>query len=590
MRRSRQSRSYLSYTALGGRDVGVSEVAAELNNWPVDGVLGWLAHTSIAIQQYDGEYVFMEFQAQYVNWALADTFPESIPFAARMVTPGAIPRLGRLSSRVLIHPQALAYLADLALRHSPEGGVTAELGPRLRGRMCRMMLIVNDLLSESRLPSPPTLLERLSVARRYLRYCQFGNRTEVRAQLARLAREHLLLTDYMDRSFDVEARYRKAFRGVGLTEYFRTLIVLITHVLREMRAGEHWIVASVALDAVSDESRPVLQEVLNRWCTSPSRYRATVGTGRDRPSTGGGLDFTELRSRPLIEGRPGELVIPCVDFLCDKVVDEPYRVLSALFGEPSRGGFWAKRTKAIEDYVLSLFRQIVDIDDGARLFPNPKSKGIELADAIIVSGNSAVCIEIKGGTTPSTFLRGSDAEGDRLLGPKDKVLNAVEGGHRPQGRRPDRGILTQGMWQQTKHGPQIVEWLRRQGCSIDKLFPVTVHNAKARMDEVAIRGYIEPLITAASLYEGAPWVLPPTWMRIADLESIAGARSKRIPFVELVKRKHEHAPYGRTDVFLGANWHVTDELLERVDDLLAGTMAFYWATNADDDKMSTAPI
>ena len=86
--------SYTTFTRLGGRAVSLDEVRRHLSELPLDLVLGVLARIS-AHHVRDGRHFFgVDAQGPYLNYAIADDFPEPLRGAAAMYAPGRVPITG----------------------------------------------------------------------------------------------------------------------------------------------------------------------------------------------------------------------------------------------------------------------------------------------------------------------------------------------------------------------------------------------------------------------------------------------------------------------------------------------------------------
>ena len=186
----------------------------------------------------------------------------------------------------------------------------------------------------------------------------------------------------------------------------------------------HFGVDRIAVWAGRDE----IELILRRWITSPHHYRDDFKEwNRSRPTTGYMLyfDFVLLRKTPLIEARPGELICPSIPFLLQKVVDEPYFILSDYLKEPGR--FQAALGYAYQKYAQRLVERVTASDAGGawEFKHSPRDhKGRELSDSYLQRGRIAVSFEHKGQRPGTDFLRGGS--GERVLGPCETVLARLD--------------------------------------------------------------------------------------------------------------------------------------------------------------------
>ncbi len=150
--------SWTSFVGLGGRKVSIEEVCTHLAELQLDLVLGVLARVSAHHATAD-DFFDVQNQAPYLNYAIADDFPECLPNAAEMYKPGCAPITG--SCHTFIHELGLASLTQLALLNCKTDAVTAAVSLLDFGRVCRLLLILNDhLVVPQRIDASPTLIDR----------------------------------------------------------------------------------------------------------------------------------------------------------------------------------------------------------------------------------------------------------------------------------------------------------------------------------------------------------------------------------------------------------------------------------------------
>lgn len=139
--------SYTTFRQLGGPPVSVDDVRRYLSDLPLDLVLGVLARISAHFVRDGSDFFSVDNQGSYLNYALADDFPEPLRGAASMYTPGRVPfTRGR---HTFIHEHGLAALAQLAIIHCRNGSITGEITRTDFGRVSRLLLILNDHLTSS---------------------------------------------------------------------------------------------------------------------------------------------------------------------------------------------------------------------------------------------------------------------------------------------------------------------------------------------------------------------------------------------------------------------------------------------------------
>lgn len=166
-------RSYVTFRHLGGPAVSHERVASEIAKWPLDGILGFLGFLSPEAVQAGHAFSDPTRQGRYLNFAIVDDFPVALPRASKMYAPGRVPFTG--GAHLLVHEHNIAWLTHEALLGAKEGLVTPDLNYAIQGRLCRLLLLINDLFAETdNLPVPSSLAERQAFVLDWLRHGQFN--------------------------------------------------------------------------------------------------------------------------------------------------------------------------------------------------------------------------------------------------------------------------------------------------------------------------------------------------------------------------------------------------------------------------------
>ena len=112
------SESFTSFKELSGIAVGVNDVINEISKFPLDGILGFLAGLSLEMIQEKEAFFSPRLQGRYLQNAIVDDFPQKIPNAYKMYSPGRVPiTRGR---HIFVHEQNLAWLCNAAMLNSKE--------------------------------------------------------------------------------------------------------------------------------------------------------------------------------------------------------------------------------------------------------------------------------------------------------------------------------------------------------------------------------------------------------------------------------------------------------------------------------------
>ncbi len=588
---SRRTKPYTTFSDLGGKFVAQDEVEEEAARWPLDGLLGSLAMLSLEAVQKGQDFFDARHQAPYLNLAIVDDFPDILPGASGMYAPGRVPITGGRHS--FIHELNIARLANIAIIHAKEGCTTAEIGYDLSRRVCRLLLILNDVSPGGDIPVKTirsSLVERRRFTVEWLRYHQFNHFfNSAYATMAKLARQKILLLHILPRFFDVENAFHDATGGVGLQRYFEILAVVLSYVYYQMKGGNHWLRKQEFTSQLKAGSADI-GLVLRRWARTPEEYRrAFTEWNSSRPLSGtAGFDFVPLRETPLIEARPNELVCPVLPFLLAKVEDDPYFILSDYLD--NAGEFQKALGRAHQEYAARLVERISRSDSGGvwdyQSSPTVR-KNVELADDYLQRGDVAICFEHKGGRPGTDFLRGGG--GDQLVGPHDDILRRLDRnesvGYR-EGRDHDKGVLTKGMWQQNLHGEELIRWAHNTtGNRPSVVWPVLTHLCNILVDDAVYPLYMDPLMGAAQLYQDTFWQKP-QWLSIDDLEALATLAEQGVLNLEaLLSEKSAKSRHQRFDVFLHERFSrkrtIDRVLMDEMVTLLKKAGVTFWAESEE---------
>ena len=540
---------YLSYGSLGGEVVSTDAIVEHVETLPLDGVLGVLSLLTLDSVKLGRGFFEPKHQAPLFNRALVDDFPVSLPGVSKICVPGGLPRIG-IRSPVFLHEQNLAWLTDLALRHANRQNRTPHL-ESIIPRICRLLLIANDHLKPPRTDShrPRSLMQRRGVALNWLRQYQFNRAARGwTAWLSDLARQRKLMLDYLDPKYNIQ--FVDATAGMGLAEYFDSLAMFVALFAVGMDFNRRWMKLN-SLCSKLGASRDRVERLVRSWSQTPTQYEMRVRRWKARRpgiASNSAYNFVPLKEAPLIEARPGELICPVIPFLLSKIVDGPYFILSDHLAADERKEFQKCLGKSFEDYAHDLAGELAARDGWGKwslLKTNIGKKQQQASDSLIARYRTCVAFEHKALRPDTEFLSG--AFGDRVVGPKTAILEGIDKGDVPvientSAKNIDGGVLTRGMWQQTKALPLILEAAHNAGQDQPKyIFPLIVHHANIRVCRVVRKAYLNPLIEAAGLYSDDLWQKP-QWLHIGDLEAlVALARKGKLRLGELLTHKHEHA-------------------------------------------------
>jgi hypothetical protein len=526
-------------------------------------------------------------QANYLSDAIADDFPRKLTRASAGDAPGRSSYTG--SRHLFIHEQNMAWLAHLALLHARDDTSTLTIDQPLIRRLCRMLLVGNDLLSSISEPNPQSLAERREFVLDYLRHGQFNRFFKPSGLvLLDLARQHVLLTQILPRHFPVEFAFSEA-RHVDLRTYLKILMLFVTHFYHSEMTNA-WLSENRLFSTLAG-GRDEVTRIFRTWIRGTHEYREAFRAWvSDRGTTayGHAFDFTCLRETPIIriDSRPDEVVCPILPFVIAKSIDEPYFILSSWVGE--RKDFQKALGLASQDYAHGLLERMASCDKQGPWIAvgNPTGpNNAELTDSYLQRASVAVVAEHKALRPPTDFLRGGSS--DRVLGLPNSLLTRIDAGAAislQEGKQADDGLFTRPMWQQSIAGPRLMEWAAKHGGHPQRVFPIITNFWNLRADEVVRRGYLEPLIQSTGLYREVGWERP-QWLNISDLEALAAlGEYGKLDLQAILEEKNAQYPHQRFDIYLYDRFPLPaliDRELHRVAlALLKTTGARFWGTNA----------
>ncbi len=552
------SNSFTSFKELSGISVSVDDVINEISKMPLDGILGFLAGLSLEMIQEKGNFFSPRLQGGYLQNAIVDDFPQKIPNAYKMYSPGRVPITG--GRHIFIHEQNLAWLCNVAVLNSKENQITPEISHDFRCRMFRILLIINDFLSVGSTEKPFDLNKRRLFSLNWLRHGQFnrlfGESVEI---LVKLARQKMLLVEILPKYYkSVESAFFEA-TGVSLSAYFYAICLFVTHFYEGMSKGNHWLAENTITSNIKNNVKDI-EKVISTWKRSPSQYRDAYNFWMENRQDDNKLpiyDFVPLRETPLIEGRPLEMICPVPSFLFSKIEDGPFYILSDFLSGPELTRFHVALGNAYEEYAHQLVKRISG--SGTRgiwnVACNPQSKKKEeLTDSYLQRNNIAIVFEHKGQRPGTDFLCGLQT--DRVLGPTEKLLERLENGESIdyiEGSKQDKGFISRGMWQQSKKGPDIIAWASNNlGEKPTRIYPVITLLSSLVIDAIVRKAYLNPIIDKANLYAEDFWEKP-QWINIADLESLAQiAEDGKLDIEALLSEKAANSVNDRFDMFLSS--------------------------------------
>jgi len=581
-------KSFVTFQQLGGKPVSLEDIKKEISTLPLDGILGFLASVSLEAFQKGRSSHDPHWQGLYLNLAIVDDFPFELRNVSKMYAPGKVPYTK--TSNILVHHHNIAYLSHLALMHAIEHQNTQELTYNLQRRVCRLLLIVNDLLMEN-LPdlTDNTLRSRRAFIESWLRRWQFSQFQEWGDSMFQLARQHILLLDYLPKFFDVKTEFKKATNGISLERYFKILTLWIPHLNFRMSPWKKfWIRRSTLaknLEANADE----FNIYFNRWILTPKKYKEnfrkwqSLNENEDNNLI---FDYVTLRKKPIIEARPDELICPVIPFLLAKIVDGPFFILSDYLSndQGKLKKFHTARGKAYEKYAQNLVKKIAQHDKkGTWTYydnPQPKSKKqpVELTDNYLQKGGIGICFEHKGGRLPTKFLIGRESE--RIIGPSVKILEMLDLRQTIDikgSKKSDNGFITRPIWQLSLVKKLLLKWIKETFSNVpQKIYSIITYYSYVKIDKVCMEGYLYPLIEKANLFYEEKFEYP-QWLHISDLEALEelAQNSKLDLELILLEKTNLKNRTKRFDTFLFERFPAKDlenkQLINKINEILKET-------------------
>jgi hypothetical protein len=525
------SKSYVTFQQLGGKPVSLEVIKREISTLPLDGVIGILASVSLEAFQKGQSFLDPRWQGPYLNLAIVDDFPSELPNASKMYAPGKVPYTK--TSNILVHHHNIAYLSHLALMHSLENQNTNELTYDIQRRICRLLLIINDLLKEN-LPelSKDTLEYRRAFILSWLRHWQFVQFQEWRDTMLQLARQHILLLDYLPKFFDVKTKFTRATNGINLERYFKILTLWIPHLNFGMSPWrKFWLRRSTFaknLEANKDE----FNTLFNQWIQTPKKYKESFTNWQNSNKNNDSnliFDYVTLRKKPIIEARPNELICPVIPFLLAKIVDGPFFILSDYLSndQGKLKKFHTALGEAYEKYAQNLVKKIAQHDKKGSwtYYENPvsgkKKHSNELTDNYLQKKDAGICFEHKGGRLHTNFLIGLESE--RVIGPSLRILRDLDLQETPNMKRckkSDDGFITRPIWQICLVKKKLIDWIKEKIGSVpQKVYSIITYYPYIKIDKLCIKGYLYPLIEKMNLFNEEIFEHP-QWLHISDLEAL----------------------------------------------------------------------
>ena len=469
-----------------------------------------------------------------MNFAIIDDFPYKLAGADKMYCPGRVPiTRGR---HLFIHSHNLAYLANIALTLYDKKKLDYELDCELPRRVCRLLLIVNDILKDKQSPiSVEKLVERRDFVISWVRQCQFNKYQRWYVAWANLARNYKIYTEILPKYFPKVGDYfQNIMDGISIHRYFVILAHLVAHSYK-LEPNKVWLDKKTLFNSINDKEKAHFDNVISKWSCSPQDYMRKIvewqnkrrKTEKEDQSV---FDYIILRSFPLIETAPNKLICPVVEFLIDKIIDEPFFIFSDALSGQELSDFHNSLGLAYEEYANSLIEKISQTGQWSYV-PKPLNQsGQEISDCLLQKNSDVFCFEHKGGRLPTDFLLGGK-EGERVFGPSYDILKKIDKGEivqRTDAKREDKGLITEGLWQQNIHLSDLKNYNQHnKSHEIKRIFPIITFVAGIRIDDVCYKGYLDPLIQKMQLYR-EDYCLMPQWLQVEDLEALVSLSEENL--------------------------------------------------------------
>ncbi|MDP8261698.1 MAG: hypothetical protein P9M13_00165 [Candidatus Ancaeobacter aquaticus] len=556
--------SYTSFKELGGdANINYDILNEEIARMPLEAVLGYLSSLSVQFLEYPEkdkpDILDASRQAEYLKLAIVDDFPHKLPQADRMYCPGRIPYTqGR---HLFIHSHNIAYLANLALTFNDRNKTSSELDYELPRRICRVLLIINDILKDKQSPvNVEKLVERHDFVLSWVRQNQFNKYQTWYTPWANLGRNYKLYTEILPNHFpDVKNHFQDITSGISLPRYF-TILAHLVALIYKLDRNNIWLNKETLFKEISKEEKLHFEEIISKWSCSPQEYTKIIDDWKNQRKNKDDqlvFDYVTLRRFPLIETAANKIICPVAEFIIDKIIDEPFFILSEALSGKERSNFQNSLGLAYEDYANALVEKISQNDSSGQwtYIPNPKNnKEEEISDCLLQRNSDCFYFEHKGGRLPTDFLLGGK-EKERVFGPNKNILSKLDKGEKVQWaevKREDEGLITEGMWQQNVHYDDLINYIRHNKKQDPKrIFPIITFAAETIVDDVCCKGYLDLLIQETQLYQ-QKYCIMPQWLQVADLEALVSlAEDNLLNLEELFLEKNlENNRTLRFDIFL----------------------------------------
>ncbi len=583
--------SYTSFKKLGGKTVSIEQIIDEVKTLPLDGVLGFLGSLSLELVQAGENFTDPRgVQGRYLNYAIIDEFPYKLPNVQEMIIPGRVPITG--GQHLFLHEQNIAWLTHFALLYSDKISITPEISFDLKKRICRLLLITNDLYNFQSDHEIISLRDRHNLITNWLRYWQYNQFFEnVTLTMMKLSRQWILLNDFLPKHYNIDSTFIEATNGVSLERFFEIITLFITH-FHSVTPGEHWL-SKDNMCSTMQANKNEIELITENWSIKPDKYIDVYNewNSSNPPKDGNTpyFDYVCLKNTPLIEARAGDLICPVLPFLFAKIIDGVFFIITDFLNGKNaiaeRNKFHVSLGYAYQDYANKLV-ELIGLNDcngkwEIKLFsPKSKKDEPEFTDSYLQRGDISISFEHKGLRPNTEFLTGG--KGNKILGPDEKVLSKLDNNipvSVQEGKKKDSGLLTRGMWQQTNFGNSLVSWAEEKWVRPQKIIPIITNSANLRVDEYTRIIYLNPLIEKAGIYSDDFW-LKPQWLHISDLEKLVALSEDNILDIEkLLLEKDSKYPDMQFDEFLYQYFNkkiIFNKLFETAIEFLNGAKKSFW--------------
>jgi hypothetical protein len=325
--------------------------------------------------------------------------------------------------RLVFHRQQLLFVMKEALQYASDDP-TLEMTNIALGEL---FLIANDHMhSEADDASSDTLDTFVKLASAFLplREAMDGN---VRHKMLRSYQMTRAAPEFSGEKpyFDLFALFEAA-TGFELTEFYAFVLTAMSRFANFDAVKYLSDPSSYGLDESWFSSTKATSEAVQAFfkltSATPDEYAQHLKSNR------GANDFTALRNKPMLRAFSK---LDLLDFwmLAEKFESGPFWEINSVLDSQQRAAFHSFWGKLFERYIGGLLKKSAD-DKLNRVHISPVLRGTneELADALIVWGQSVVLIESKG----TTFTAQSKYEGNYKILRKALESKLVESKDRPQ--------------------------------------------------------------------------------------------------------------------------------------------------------------